>query len=116
MPTRVFVTAAALLASLIVVGWLTFATGRYEEMVFGTCTVFTIVALGLPTLMSRIESRRADANRLFARTGKSRRTFYIFTGRLSMREAKAQILLVPVSLALAFSAIAIVEALVRHSL
>ena len=113
MPTRTYVAAAALLASVIAVGWFVFATHRYAEL-FGACTVFAVVALGLPSLLARIATRRRDLER-----GAPRRltgtTVETLTGLLSAKQATVQILLIPGAVALGFTAIAVVELLVGHT-
>lgn len=115
LPTAVFLVAGSLLAWLIVAGWVAYATGRYAAMVLGACTVFTVVALGLPILIARIAKRGAVANGASKPGGRKSRLFETYTGPLSVRQAVIQILLAPAALAVGFTAIALIEILVRHS-
>ncbi|MFQ5775840.1 MAG: hypothetical protein ACE5GS_15060 [Kiloniellaceae bacterium] len=100
---------------LILAAWLGYTTGVHEEMIFGVCTVFTIVALGLPALMFRIAAHRPDASRTREPGWPDENVVETYTGRLSAKQAATQILLVPGAVAVGFTAIAIVEVLVRHS-
>lgn len=114
MPLRIHIVAAALLASVIAVAWLAFATRRYEE-VFAASTFFAIVALGLPALMARIAARRQGSKPTGAREHSPENGLETFTGRLGMRQAATQVLLAPGAVAIGFAAIALVEIVIRHS-
>lgn len=112
-PMRVVVWAAVLLLWLILAAWLGYTTGVYEVMIFGVCTVFAVVALGLPALMLWIGRRRPGPRPSRAPGWSDTEDVETQAGRLGARQAAVQILLVPGSLALGFSAIALVELLVR---
>jgi hypothetical protein len=113
---RVQAYGAVCLAWLILWAWVAFDTGLLEAMVFGVCTAFAVMAIGLPSLLSHIAAGRT----------KSRGTpedldepeaekIQTYTGPLSRRQATIQILTAPTAVALGFTVIAIIDVLVRHS-
>lgn len=84
---------------------LTFAGDAQVGLVLGVCAVYLAVYLGVPTVMLRIEpkaGRRPDMAD-FVENG-----LQIFTGWVSARAAIAQMLTIPVAVAIAAAGIGII--------
>jgi hypothetical protein len=112
---RIQLVAAVCFAWLVLFGWFAFGTGLGADLVFGVCTFFAAVALGLPALMGAISSHSRGPQgpeRLVQRVEHKVQTQ---TGPLSPWQAGLQILIAPAALAIGFTAIAIVDILVRHA-
>ena len=59
---RVQVYGAVCLAWLILWAWVAFDTGLLEAMIFGVCTAFAVMAIGLPSLLSHIAAGRTKSH------------------------------------------------------
>lgn len=112
---RVQVIAAVCFAWLVVFAWIAFSTGLIEEMVFGVCTFFAVVALGLPAVLGIMSSQATGEGRPEKLDQSTEDKIETYTGPLSVRQAAVQILIAPAALAFGFTAIAIVDMLVRHT-
>ena len=113
---RVQVYGAVCLAWLILWAWVAFDTGLLEAMIFGVCTAFAVMAIGLPSLLSHIAAGRTKSHGTPENLDEpAAEKIQTYTGPLSRRQVAIQILTAPAALALGFTAIAIVDVLVRHS-
>jgi hypothetical protein len=102
---------AACFLWLVVFGWVAFGTNIGTDMVFAVCAFFALVALGLPAVLGAA-ARRPRRQRLEQASGDRIQTR---TGSLNWRQGAIQILLAPVALALGFTAIGVIDILVRHA-
>ena len=100
---------------LVLFAWFAFSTGPIEDLVLAVCTFFALVALGLPALMGFISSQNDRKRRRESYSKQADDRIETRTGPLRIRQVVVQILLAPAALAVGFTAIAIVDVLVRHS-
>ena len=113
---RVQAYGAVCLAWLILWAWVAFDTGLLEAMIFGVCTMFAVMAIGLPSLLGHIAAGRTKTHGTPENLDEpAAEKIQTYTGPLSRRQVAVQILIAPTALALGFTAIAIVDVLVRHS-
>lgn len=111
VPPVVYRIALALVAWYLFIEAITYTMGRYEPVVAVVSTFFALMSLGIPTLIS--EFRRPGPRRA-AVPGLHdwlQRRFQTASGTMSARDALAEILLIPLAVALGFTAISIVEML-----
>lgn len=112
---RMQLYAAACLAWVILAAWVAFDTGLREGLIFGVCTVFAVVVLGVTAVLGNIAAHRRSKGMPEALDQPAEQIVQTRTGALSPRQAAIQILLAPAALAVGFTAIAIVDVVVRHS-
>lgn len=102
---------AACFLWLVAFAWVAFGTNLGAELVFAVCTFFALVALGLPAVLGAA-AHRPRRRRLEQASGDRIQTQ---TGSLNWRQGAIQILIAPVALAIGFTAIGVIDILVRHA-
>ena len=111
VPPVVYRIALALVAWYLFIEAITYTMGRYEPVVAVVSTFFALMSLGIPTLISEFHrpgTRRAAVPGLHDWL---QRRFQTASGTMSARDALAEILLIPLAVAVGFTAISIVEML-----
>lgn len=113
VPAAVYRIALVLVAWILLVEAVAYGRGTYQPVVVGVCVVFTVIAFGLPSLMAGL--RRPDAPGAGPPGLRAwlRQRVQTASGPLTGRGALIQILLIPFSVALGFTAISLVELFVR---
>lgn len=112
---RIQLVAAVCFAWLVLFGWFAFGTGLAADLVFGVCSFFAVMAIGLPAFMGAISSHWHGAQGPEPLIQRVEHKVQTQTGPLKPWQAAVQILIAPAALAAGFSAIAIVDILVRHA-
>jgi len=111
VPGTVYRIALLLVAWYLLVEAVVYGGGTYEPVVIGVCLLLTLMAFALPgaiAALRRSAAPRAGPPRLGAWL---RQRVQTASGPLEGREALIQILLIPVSVALGFTLISLVEIL-----
>lgn len=109
-PKSVFLAAIILVVCLVVPWWLLLERSGYGHLVFAVCVIFTLIAFGIAVICTIRALRDGPGGPFVGASGKWLSTW---TGRLPMRDAILQILLIPGSLAIGFIALAFVDVIVR---
>jgi type VI protein secretion system component VasK len=112
--SRIYLAALALLAWLAVPWWLILGPTPQGDLVFAVCLLFTVIAFGVAAIcvMKALRTRDAAAARETDESSGDQ-PLDTHTGSLPMRSAALQILLIPASIALGFTLIALVEVIDR---
>lgn len=117
LPRSVIIAAVALLVWLVVPWELFLGASVRGELIFAVCFVFSVIAFGTcaiivaQVLRSRPERRQEpDDGRAGARAPDLLSTY---SGKLPMRAAAVQVLLIPGSVAVAFTALALIDVVIR---
>lgn len=108
-PTSVIKSVIMLVVWMVVPWWLVLEPTEQGRVIFAVCVLFSLVGLGIAGL----SAIRAVRNRPSDRVRGTRKWLSTWTGTLPMRSAVAQILLIPASLAVGFTALALVDLIVR---
>lgn len=111
VPAAVYRIALVLIAWFLLVEAVAYSRGAYEPVVVGVCLVFTLVAFGLPSLIGAFRRPGAARRHPPGLRAWLRRRVQTASGPLEGGAALVQILLIPVSVALGFTAISLVEML-----
>jgi hypothetical protein len=94
---RVYQAIAALALCLILSVWVFFSFGSYNAVMFGVVTVFIVIAVGLPLILSRVGDGLEDAEHDHHRPAAFREwassEFNAWSGPLGAKEAVVQVLL-----------------------
>lgn len=100
----VYYLALGLTAWFILVAGIAYLGGGYESVVVAVAAFFALVSLGLPVLLLRME-RSARLPETRARRVPDMETGAMETasGRLDVRSARIQVLLVPAALSVGFT-------------
>jgi len=117
VPRTVIITAIGLLTWLVVPWDLFLGTTVQGELIFAVCLVFSVVAFGT----SSIIVAQVLASRHVRRQGrdagcvsrKAQKLLATCSGELPMKAAAVQILLIPGSVAVAFTALALIDVVIR---
>lgn len=116
-PRRLMMTGLGLWAWLAVPWIIILGTTLQGQVVFAVCLVFSLIAIGISgiTVVQALRSRPVRRQRPAsggAGTAAGRQ-LTTGSGKLPMKAAALQILLIPGSLALGFTALAIIDVVVR---
>lgn len=114
VPALVYKIALLAIAWLFLVAAIAYGGGNYGPMVIGVGLVFACVFVAVPELLHAIEHGRRDRGQSPLLRSWLRDSFETSAGRLRGRDALIQILLVPLSIAVGFTLIALVE-LMAHA-
>ena len=112
LPAPVYISILLSFAALMAASWLLFDRSDEIGLDLLIGTVLFTAMLGLPILLRRMVSRQTGAHGRRSRAATGHGHVEIYTGRLSSGEAWVQILLIPLTMALAAVAIGLVSLMV----
>lgn len=100
----VYYLGLGLTAWFVLVAGIAYLGGGYEPVVFSVAAYFALISLGLPVLLLRME-RKARLPETRARRVPEAKTSAMETasGRLDVRSARIQVLLIPAALSVGFT-------------
>lgn len=110
-PRRVFTIALMLLIWLAVPWGLVLATSLRGELVWVVCVVFTTIAFGICGIIV-VQVLRGETGRRRKGAGDGG-WLATYNGRLPMKAAVLQILLIPGSVAVGFTVLAVIDVIMR---
>jgi predicted membrane-bound spermidine synthase len=109
-PGIVYASVMIAFAWMLVASWLLFARSTESDLVLAMASILTIVMLGIPILMYRMAAARSRAPRTDADEFLHSEV-ETATGRLTGGQAWLQVLIIPLVVAFAATAIGIVNVL-----
>ncbi len=111
-PRFVYRSIMAICIWMLLVVWAVFGRNEHSDFILFIVTLFLVIFLALPILLARVGRKGTQARKLKDFLASSVETA---TGRLTGEEAWIQILIVPLSLALATALIGIVYLIVSSA-
>lgn len=100
----VYYLALGLTAWFVVVAGIAYLGGGYEPVVFSVAAYFALISLGLPVLLLRMErSARLPETQARRVPEADRGVVETASGRLDIRSARIQVLLIPMALSIGFT-------------
>lgn len=111
LPRSIYVALIAAFAWMGMIAWIFFRGPGYTDLLLFEATLLVVIMLGLPVLLVKMADRKKAADHALHSddpTASSSGNVDIFTETLPEGEAAAQILVIPLALALAATVLGIV--------